>query len=166
MTSNSAPKTNTPNRASQTPGRLVALDLGTKRIGVAVSDELGITARPLPLIERRSWKDLLRRVAEIVEAYDARGLVVGLPLNMDGSEGSGAIEATRLAQNFGRSLNVPVYLQDERLTSLEAASTLNARAGAPPELARLVDSESAAIILRDFLASETTNAQESLEQSE
>lgn len=130
----------------------MALDLGAKRIGVAVSDELGITARPLPVIERRSWKDLLRRVAEIVERYDARGLVVGLPLNMNGSEGSSAAEARRLARNFGRSLKVPVYLQDERLTSIEAASTLNADGSDASELARRVDSESAAIILRDFMA--------------
>ncbi len=131
----------------------MALDLGAKRIGVAVSDELGITARPLPVIERRSWKDLVRRVAEIVELYDARGLVVGLPLNMNGSEGPGAAEARRLAENFRRSLNVPIYLQDERLTSVEAASILNASGSDTNELSRRIDSESAAVILTDFLAS-------------
>jgi putative Holliday junction resolvase len=91
-------------------GRLVALDLGAKRVGVAVSDELQIAVTPLPFIERRSWKDLLRRVAVIIEGYDARGLVIGLPLSLDGSDGEAAQEARRLAENFRRSLNVPCLL--------------------------------------------------------
>jgi putative Holliday junction resolvase len=153
LTSNSAPETNSSERASNASGRLVALDLGTKRVGVAVSDELNITTRPLPVIERRSWKDLLKRVGEIVGGYDARGLVIGLPINMDGSEGAAAAEARRLAENFRRSLNVPVYLQDERLTSVEAESTMNTAGAGEKERAHCIDSESAAIILRDFIAS-------------
>ena len=138
---------------SQQPGRLLALDLGAKRVGVAVSDELRLTARPLPLLERRSWKDLLRQVLAIVETYDARGLVIGLPLNMDNTRGPAAAEAARLAENFRRSLNVPVYLQDERLTSAAAAETLKAGGAGPDEVNRLIDSESAVIILRDFITS-------------
>ena len=138
--------------SSNIPGRLVALDLGAKRVGIAVCDELRITVTPLPLIERRSWKDLLRRVAEIIEGYDARGLIIGLPLNMDGSEGSAAAEAKTLAENFRRSLNVPVYLQDERLTSVEAYSEMRAAGEKNKAIDRRIDSESAAIILRDFLA--------------
>ena len=139
--------------SSNLPGRLVALDLGAKRVGVAVCDELRITVTPLPLIERRSWKDLLRRVAEIVEGYDARGLIIGLPLNMDGSEGIAAKEALSVAENFRRSLNVPVYLQDERLTSVEAHSQMRAAGEKDKDIDRRIDSESAAIILRDFMAS-------------
>ena len=138
--------------SSKLPGRLVALDLGAKRVGVAVCDELRITVTPLPLIERRSWKDLLRRVAEIVEGYDARGLIIGLPLNMDGTEGFAAEEAMTVAENFRRSLNVPVYLQDERLTSVEAHSVMRAAGEKDEAINRRIDSESAAIILRDFMA--------------
>lgn len=141
----------THDNSSNLPGRLVALDLGAKRVGIAACDELRITVTPLPLIERRSWKDLLRRVAEIVEGYDARGLIIGLPLNMDGSEGFAAGEARRLAENFRRSLNVPVFLQDERLTSAEAASEMRAAGEKDDAIARRIDGESAAIILRDFL---------------
>jgi putative Holliday junction resolvase len=130
---------------NQAPGRLVALDLGAKRVGVALSDELRLTARPLPLIERRSWKDLLRQVVAVIETYDARGLVIGLPLNMDDSRGPAAEEATRLAENFRRSLSVPVYLQDERLTSLEVAGSDGSKGDS------YIDSESAALILRDFM---------------
>jgi len=138
--------------SSNLPGRLVALDLGAKRVGVAVCDELRITVTPLPLIERRSWKDLLRRVAETVEGYDARGLIIGLPLNMDGSEGFAAEEAMTVAENFRRSLNVPVYLQDERLTSVEAHSEMRSAGEKDEAIDRRIDSESAAIILRDFIA--------------
>jgi putative Holliday junction resolvase len=135
----------------ETDGRLVALDLGAKRVGVAVSDELQIAVTPLPFIERRSWKDLLRRVAAIIEGYDARGLVIGLPLGLDGNEGDAAQEARRLAENFRRSLNVPVYLQDERLTTFAADVKLRSEGVRPGEIENRIDSESAALILRDFI---------------
>ena len=70
----------------------MALDLGAKRVGVAVSDELRITVKPLKRIERRSWKDLLRRVVSLIESYEARGLVIGLPLQLEGGEGTAARE--------------------------------------------------------------------------
>lgn len=132
-------------------GRLVALDLGEKRVGVAVSDELGITVRPLPVIERASWKKLLRAVRETIESFDARGLVIGLPLNLDGTEGFMAEEAQRLARNFELSLDVPVFLQDERLTSLEAEETLRTAGHSPEDVCSQIDSASACIILRDFI---------------
>ena len=128
------------------PGRLLALDLGTRRVGVAVSDELRLTVRPLTILERRSWKHLLSDVTKQIESFDVAGLVVGLPLNMDGSAGPAAAEARRLVENFRRSLNVPVYVQDERLTTEEAKS----RASNPTE--GLIDAEAAAIILQDFLS--------------
>lgn len=133
-------------------GRLVALDLGEKRVGLAVSDELGITARPLPAIERASWKKLLRAVQETIKSFDARGLVIGLPLNLNGTEGFMAEEARRLARNFELSLGVPVFLQDERLTSLEAEEILRAAKYNAEDIRAHVDSASACIILRDFMA--------------
>lgn len=137
--------------APEPTGRLLALDLGARRVGVAMSDELKITATPLPFIERRSWKDLLRRVAAIIEGYDARGLVIGLPLGLDGSEGDAAQEARRIAENFRKSLNVPVYLQDERLTSFAAGEKLKSEGVRAEEVENRIDSESAALILRDFM---------------
>jgi putative Holliday junction resolvase len=139
------------NNPPETGGRLVALDLGAKRVGVAVSDESQIAVTPLPFIERRSWKDLLRRVAAIIEGYDARGLVIGLPLGLDGSDGEAAQEARRLAENFRRSLNVPVYLQDERLTTFAAEDKLKSEGVRPEGIENRIDSESAALILRDFM---------------
>jgi putative Holliday junction resolvase len=135
-------------------GRGLALDLGTKRVGVAVSDELRITVNPLPPIERRSWKDLLRRVIAIIESYDARGLVIGLPLRLDGAEGPAAGDARALAENFQRSLSIPVYLQDERLTTFAAATQLKTAGRSDQQIESEVDSEAAALILRDFFADE------------
>ena len=133
-------------------GRLLALDLGRRRVGVAVSDELRITINPLPAIERRSWKDLLRRVAAIVEFFDARALVIGLPLSLDGAERSAAQDARATAGKFQRSLNVPVYLQDERLTTVAATAQLKAGGHSAREIEQQVDSESATVILGDFIA--------------
>jgi putative Holliday junction resolvase len=135
-------------------GRLLALDLGRKRVGVAVSDELRITVSPLAPLPRTNWKQLLRAVRSVLDSFDAKGLVIGLPLNMNGSEGVAAEEARRFAVNFEKSLNVPVYLQDERLTSREAEATLRAAKHTNQEIRDLVDSEAAGIILRDFITVE------------
>ena len=133
------------------PGRLLALDLGAKRIGVAVSDELRVTTRPLPLILRRSWKDLLQQVAGLVQSFEAKGLVIGLPLRLDGDEGAAAEGVREVAEKFRRSLSVPIYLQDERLTTFAADSALKAAGRNQSESRRQVDSDAAAIILRDFI---------------
>lgn len=137
---------------SDSPGRLLGLDLGAKRVGVAVSDELRITVKRLPAIERRSWKDFLRRIVALVETYDARGLIIGLPLRLDGVEGEAAQDARSVASKFQRSLNIHVYLQDERLTTFEAASNLKT-ARTDREIEEEIDSTAAALILRDFIVS-------------
>lgn len=138
------------------PGRrLLSLDLGRKRVGVAVSDEQWITVRPLKALPRTSWKKLLHEVAEIVRRFDAQALVLGLPLCMDGTEGDAALEARRLAGNFQLSLRIPVFLQDERLTSIEAEQSLRSE-GLPAERVRAeVDSRAASIILEDFISGRT-----------
>jgi len=114
-----------------------------------VSDELRLTVRPVTILERRSWKHLLSDVTRQIESLDAAGLVVGLPLNMDGSEGAAAAEARRLAENFRRSLSVPVYVQDERLTT-EAAKLRTSTSAELP-----LDAEAAAVILQDFLSTQS-----------
>jgi len=132
-------------------GRLLALDLGTKRIGVAVSDELQFTVRPVSVIERKSWKKVLKETVRILEEFDAVGLVLGLPYNTDGSESEMSQEARRLARNFSLSVNVPVFLQDERLTSYEATSYLRRIGTDEKDIRKQVDSQAAAIILSDFI---------------
>jgi putative Holliday junction resolvase len=136
--------------AISSPGRLLALDLGARRVGLATCDELRLSTRALAAIERRSWKDLLSQVKAQIETLSAAGLVIGLPLNIDGSEGPAAHEARAIAEKFRRSLNLPVHLQDERLTTAEAKARLRGRPVA--DLERQVDSEAAAIILQDFIS--------------
>ena len=132
-------------------GRLLALDLGTKRIGVAVSDELQFTVRPVCVIERISWKKVLKQIIAHLENFDAVGLVLGLPYNTDGSESEMSVEARRLARNFSLSLDIPVILMDERLTSYEAKGYLTKIGLSLKEIRKRVDSEAAAIILSDFI---------------
>jgi putative holliday junction resolvase len=132
-------------------GRIVALDVGTKRFGVAVCDELQFTTRPVRNIERRSWKKLLKEIITILEEFDAKALVLGLPYNTDGTESEMSLEVRRLARNFSLSLNIPVFLQDERVTSFEAKNLLYQQGFNPKEIVQRVDSEAAAIILSDFL---------------
>ncbi len=154
------------NQGDVSTGRLLALDLGLKRVGMAISDELQITIRTLPPLSRTNWKQLLRAVADTLVSFDACGLVLGLPLRLDGSEGEAAAEARRLARNFERSLRVPVYLQDERLTTQAAEEGLRAEGYDALRRFERLDSEAAAIILRDFMAGQdrtnpgTTNRME------
>jgi putative holliday junction resolvase len=134
-------------------GPILALDLGQKRVGAAVSDELLITIKRLAPLTRSNWKQLLRDVASLIELYDAKTLVIGLPLRLDGSIGDSAANAQDAARKFSLSLTVPVFLQDERLTSSAAEDDLRAEGHGPLEIGKLVDGEAAAIILRDFLES-------------
>jgi putative Holliday junction resolvase len=133
------------------PGRIVGLDIGTKRVGVAICDEMRITVRPLSTIDRTSWKKLLTQTKNILAEYDAAALVIGLPYNFDGSESEMSAEARRVAGNFSLSLDRPVFLQDERVSSYEAKGRLWARGAGVKEAEQKKDAEAAAIILQDFL---------------
>jgi putative Holliday junction resolvase len=133
------------------PAPILALDLGEKRVGVAVCDALSISITRLPALPRTSWKRMLRDVADLVLRFDAKTLVIGLPLGLNGSTGDAALEAHRIARKFARSLTAPVYLQDERLSSVEAEQNLRADGHRRDKVSALVDSEAAAVILRDFI---------------
>lgn len=135
-------------------GPILALDLGEKVVGAALSDERLITIKRLPPLKRSSWKKLLQDVRDLIEGFDAQMIVMGLPLNMDGSEGEAAQKARQLAFNLARSVTQPVYLQDERLTSVEAVENLKAEGVKPEDVPALIDSEAATLILRDFLVSD------------
>lgn len=132
-------------------GPIIALDLGVKRVGMAVSDTLSVSIRRLDALPRASWKQLLRDVQHVVQRFDAQMVVIGLPLRLNGSEGDAALETRRVAEKFARSLKVPVYLQDERLTSHEAEQNLRLSGHQTDEIKGLIDGEAATVILRDFL---------------
>lgn len=135
-------------------GPVLALDLGQKLVGAAISDERLITTKRLPPLKRSNWKKLLQDVRHLVERFDAQTIVVGLPLRLDGTDGDAAKDVRRVAANLAKSVAQPVYLQDERLTSLEATANLKAEGVRPDDIPALVDGEAAALILRDFLQSD------------
>ena len=132
-------------------GPILALDLGEKRVGVAVSDELQISIKRLPPLTRSSWKQLLLDVLDSVQQFKATALVIGFPLGPAGVQGAAAGNARKSAEKFARSLSIPIYLQDERLTSVAAREQLLAEGRNSKELKKLLDSEAAAIILGDFI---------------
>jgi len=132
-------------------GRVLAIDMGSKRVGLAVSDELRLTVRTLPALPRTPWKRLLSSLAELCEQFDVRSIVLGLPLRLDGTEGDAAQEVRRLGRNLQLSLKLPLFFQDERLTSKDAESSLRERGFQAVEISDRVDGEAASIILSDFL---------------
>lgn len=150
----------TRNRNLAPAGRLLALDLGAKRTGAALSDEMQITVRPLPGLGSCRDAHFADMVRELVRRHDARAVVIGLPLRMDGSPGDAAQQVLAMARRFEAVWQLPVFTHDERLTSVEAEETERARRGrkrrrgTQPSL----DSEAAAIILRDFIAAQGTPA--------
>lgn len=135
-------------------GPILALDPGEKLVGTAVSDENLITIKRLPPLKRSNWKTLLHDVLALIGRFDVRTVVIGLPLSLDGTHGEAAEKAQRLARNLALSTPLPVYLQDERLTSFEAMENLKAEGKRREEIANLIDGEAAALILRDFLRSD------------
>lgn len=138
-------------------GRILALDLGTKRVGVAVCDENQTVVRAVKTVERKSWKKFLKQIIELIADFDAKALVLGLPLETDGGESEMSLEARRLARNFSLSIDVPVFLQDERLSSFEAKGRLWEMGFDNEKVYANVDAEAAAIILEDFLEKSNVN---------
>ena len=130
-------------------GRLMALDVGDKRVGVAVCDELQTLAAPLTVLERRSRAEDVARLGRLAAEQHVVGLVAGHPLNADGSAGPQAQRAARYAGRVATALSLALLLWDEYGSSQEAAARL---AHAPHRRRRApLDAEAAAVILQDYL---------------
>lgn len=134
--------------------RILAIDYGRVRHGLAVSDGLGLAAHPLPALQRRDPENDLRRLREVVQDRDIRRVVLGLPLNMDGSEGPMAAEVRRFGDALAAALELPLLYEDERLSTDEAESQLMERGLRPSDRRKLRDSLAAAVILRAVLERE------------
>jgi putative Holliday junction resolvase len=137
--------------ASSKAMRILALDYGRRHIGVAVSDELGVTAQPLAALERKNRREDLRRLREVVKKNQVALIIVGLPLHLSGQRGEMAAEAERFATRIQKELGLPVVMRDERLTTWEAEET--ARESKSAKSADL-DSLAAAILLSEYLDEE------------
>jgi len=144
---------------SKPAGPVLALDLGEKLVGTAVSDDRLVTIKRLPPLKRSNWKKLLQEIVTLIQRYDAQTVVIGLPLRLDGTSGDAAEKVQQVAVNLARSIRQPVYLQDERLTSVEAMANLKAEGHKPGEIPALIDGEAAAMILRDFIQTDQERAQ-------
>lgn len=144
--------------------RILALDYGSKRIGVALSDELGWTAQPLETFERRTIDRDVAHIASLVQAHAVREVVLGFPLQLDGREGP-AIEAMRnFAERLEEGLPVPLVLWDERLTTKAAEDLLIAADVSRKKRKGAVDRVAAAILLQSYLASREGASRPVLEQ--
>jgi len=128
--------------------RSLGVDYGTKRVGLAISDSLGITARPLSVVPRPVIVD---EVVNLVKEHDVGTIVVGLPTGLSGDEGMSASEARKLADELGAATGVEVILVDERYTSRIAEDALLESGMKRRKRRESVDKVAAAIILQDYL---------------
>ncbi len=100
--------------------RLIGLDLGSKRIGVSICDEKQLIATPLKTINRKSLAEVINKLKDIVAENNIKGIIIGNPLNMDGSLGKSAQSVKDTSQNIEKSINIPICLWDERLSTVGA----------------------------------------------
>jgi putative Holliday junction resolvase len=135
--------------------RYLGVDLGRARIGLALADDVLRTARPFRVVERRVEAADLAAISGAAREYEVGRAVLGLPLNMDGSEGPSARLARAFAPRLEAALGVPVELFDERLSTFEAESRLRERGLTVKEARARVDAEAAAVILQGWLDRET-----------
>ncbi|MGZ3704351.1 MAG: Holliday junction resolvase RuvX [Bdellovibrionota bacterium] len=136
------------------PVRYLGLDIGAKRIGVAVSDELGLTAQPVLTLERkRNPRDDLRCLARLARRYGVAGIVVGRPLHLSGEESRRSRKTETFAAELGELTGLPIHLCDERLTTHEAHRILYEAGRERQSHRKVVDQVAAVLILQSFLES-------------
>ena len=131
--------------------KILALDLGKRRIGLAVSDELGVTAQGLPTLQRKNNRTDLAALDHIVRERSVDRILIGNPLHMSGDAGFQADLARQFAELVGRHTGKEVHLWDERLTTVEASRVLRASGISIEKRARAVDQLSAVILLQSYL---------------
>ena len=134
--------------------RLIGLDLGSKRIGVSICDEKQLIATPLKTINRSSSKELINELKNIIEENNIKGIIIGNPLNMDGSSGRSSQSAKDTSNNIEMNINLPVCLWDERLSTVGAFNLSSQLDINVSKREKKIDENAAAFILQgaiDFL---------------
>ena len=134
--------------------RLIGLDLGTKRIGVSICDEKQLIATPFKTINRSTAKELIDELKNIIKENDIKGIVIGNPINMDGSLGSSAQSVKDTSNNIEKSINLPICLWDERLSTVGAFNLSSQLDVNVSKREKKIDENAAAFILQgaiDFL---------------
>ncbi len=132
-------------------GRVLALDVGKKRIGLAVSDELGITAQGIETLERTRIRDDVKALEEVAKRWNAHTLLVGRPLHMSGSGSRQSEYTEEFARRLERDLGLQVVFWDERLTSAEAERLLREGGASLDQRKRAVDRMAAILLLESYL---------------
>jgi len=133
--------------------RILALDIGEKRIGLAVSDALNITAQGLETLRRTSAEDTLKKIRALIKEYDVSKIVIGMPFNMDGTEGPSARAAGEFAAILRKDTGVTVEMVDERLTSAQGERMLLEADISRKKRKRAIDKIAAQLILQTYLES-------------
>ena len=134
--------------------RLLGLDLGSKRIGVSICDEKQLIATPLKTINRNSLHELISELKVIIDENDIKGIVIGNPLNMDGSSGRSTQSIKDMSKNIEKNINIPVCLWDERLSTVGAFNLSSQLDVNVTKREKKIDENAAAFILQgaiDFL---------------
>ena len=134
--------------------RLIGLDLGSKRIGIAICDEKQLIATPFKTINRSTIKELIDELKIIIKENDIKGVIIGNPLNMDGSSGSSAQSIKDISANLEKSINLPFCLWDERLSTVGAFNLSSQLDVNVSKREKKIDENAAAFILQgaiDFL---------------
>ena len=136
---------------NQARGRILGLDVGARRIGIAVSDPLGITAQGLPTLHRRNRRHDHSELRKMVREYEVSEIVVGNPLRMSGQTGVQAEKMAAFAEQIEQELSLPVHLWDERLSTAEAHRLLDETGIRNARRKQVIDKMAAVLILQSFL---------------
>lgn len=137
--------------------RVLGLDVGSRRIGVAISDPLGVTAQGLETLHRKTKKHDFSYLHRLIRGYDVKEIVVGLPLRMSGAEGIQAEKMHAFVDDLRKRFKLPVHLWDERLTSAEANRLLRATDLSIEKRGQAVDRMAAILILQSWMQSRTAH---------
>ncbi len=146
-------KQNTPPPETPRATRILAVDHGSRRIGLAVTDELGVTAQGLPTLHRTTKRNDFDHLRRTLKQYNVAEIVVGLPLRMSGEQGTQSEKVEAFAEELRARFKLPVYLFDERLTSVEANRLLDETEMSDRRRKEVVDRLAAVLILQAFLES-------------
>ncbi|HEV2989619.1 MAG TPA: Holliday junction resolvase RuvX [Candidatus Angelobacter sp.] len=139
------------NRLVEAAGRILAIDYGSRRMGLAVSDPLGITSQGIETLQRKNKRSDFSRLGQVIREYDVCEIVLGNPLRMSGAEGTQSEKVARFAEELRQKFKLPVHLWDERLTSAEANRVLRESEISIQKRAQAVDRMAAVLILQSFL---------------
>lgn len=131
--------------------RILALDYGTRRVGIAISDELGLLARPLGFLPAQPFETFVQRLQALLEQHRVKRVLVGIPRNMDGSYGPAAETVRNWMSRLQQSLAIPLVPWDERLTTVQAHRMLYEAGLAGRKHRGRIDSSAAAILLQSYL---------------